>query len=46
MLLSITAVQLMRDAALVCEMLVVCATKLDMDDQYEKPLCQLITVCG
>ncbi|XP_027048393.1 cilia- and flagella-associated protein 69-like [Pocillopora damicornis] len=37
---------LMKDVELVCDMLTVCRERLETNLQYEKPLCDLIKVCG
>lgn len=37
---------LMKDVDLVCDMLTVCRERLETNLQYEKPLCDLIKVCG
>lgn len=36
----------MKDVDLVCDMITVCRERLETDIQYEKPLCDLIKVCG
>ena len=36
----------MKDVDLVCDMITVCRERLATDLQYEKPLCDLIKVCG
>ena len=36
----------MKDVDLVCDMITVCRERLETDLQYEKPLCDLIKVCG
>ena len=36
----------MKDVDLVCDMITVCRERLETDLQYEKPLCNLIKVCG
>ena len=38
--------QLMKDVDLVCDMITVCRDRLETNQQYEKPLCDLIKVCG
>ncbi|XP_078375930.1 cilia- and flagella-associated protein 69-like [Oculina patagonica] len=37
---------LMKDVDLVCDMITVCRERLETNPQYEKPLCDLIKVCG
>ena len=44
--LNIIQQQLMKDVELVCDMLTVCRERLETNLQYEKPLCDLIKVCG
>ena len=36
----------MKDVDLVCDMITVCRERVETDLQYEKPLCDLIKVCG
>ena len=36
----------MKDVDLVCDMITVCRERLETDVQYQKPLCDLIKVCG
>ena len=36
----------MKDVDLVCDMITVCRERLETNPQYEKPLCDLIKVCG
>ena len=36
----------MKDVELVSDMLTVCRERLETNLQYEKPLCDLIKVCG
>ncbi|KAJ7389807.1 hypothetical protein OS493_028775 [Desmophyllum pertusum] len=37
---------LMKDVDLVCDMITVCRERLETNLQYEKPLCDLIKICG
>ena len=36
----------MKDVDLVCDMIMVCRERLESNQQYESPLCDLIKVCG